>query len=672
MKLKLLFLIILLLSGINLIAQQQDLIALTIDGKPVYRSEIEEAYNKSNAVLQQKEPLDDFLLHYIDFELNLREAKKQQIDKGESFIRECANFRLAQSGVYLNDTLARHNFLKTIYDHLLEEREVNHVLLPFDKDRILPVDTLDLYKKALLLREKLQKNGFTGEGYSTKKQLATDIHFETQHQNGYIGWVVPFMLPYPVEKAIYSLNAGEVSMPVRSVHGYHIVQVLDRRPNRGQSQIQQVHYAFTDVPPTQRQIDSVKLIVERAYNKIRSSADFDILCEAYAKAMGLGDKGCDFGMISRESKMPATFVNAVYELEKPGDISKPVLTDYGFHIIRLTEIIPMVSFDFLKPQLFDKVRFGDRLSYLNQEESKSLMKEYSFSLNKDVYNKLCTLAETVDPTDSRFVDKIANKDDVLFTIDGVKSFLVRDFVAYLKELSAKKADSTDVDPAFVYDMDETKILSSDILDDIFQIYSVNEIRHYARENLEKKYPDFKRLMDQYVEQLLVFSIKDKNIWTKSVTDEKGLEQYFVAHKAKYAWDNPKYKGLIIHCKDEKTLNEVKKLSAKEKDTDKLSSLLRKSLNADLAMVQIEKGLWSKGENEYIDNQVFAGSAPTKDRKGFPLFYVTGQLISSPQDFRDDRARVEADYQGQLEAEWAQYLKKEYKITANKNVLNSIR
>lgn len=672
MKLKLLFLVILLLSGINLIAQQQDLIALTIDGKPIYRSELERAYNKSNALLGQKEPFDDFLLHYLDFELNLREAQKQQIDKEESFIRECTNFKLAQSDAYLNDTLPRHNFLKNIYDHLLEEREVNHVLLPFGKDKIIPADTLDLYKKALSLRGKLQKNGFAEEGYATKKQLATGIQFDTQSQNGYIGWVVPFMLPYQVEEAIYNLKVGEISMPVRSVKGYHIVQVLDRKPNRGQSQIQQVHYAFTDIPPSQQQIDSVKSIAERAYNKIRTSADFDILCEAYAKAMGMGENGCDFGMISRESKMPGTFVDAVYELNKPGDISKPVLTDYGFHIIRLTKIIPMASFDFMKPQLFDKVRFGDRLSYLNQKESEYLMKEYSFSLNKDAYNKLCILSETVDPADTEFIDKIANKDDVLFTIDGVKTFKVKDFVSYLKQLAAKKANSADVDPAFVYDMDETKILSSDIFNDIFRMYYVNEMRQYAKENLEKKYPDFKPLMDQYAKQLLVFSVKDRNIWTKSLTDEKGLELYFASHKTKYTWDNPKYKGLVIHCKDEKTLNEVKRLSAKEKDMDKLGSLLRKNLNVDLAMVQIERGLWSKGDNEYVDNQIFAGSPPAKERKGFPLFYVTGQLISSPQDFRDDRARVEADYQRQLENEWAQYLKKEYKITANENVLNSIR
>lgn len=152
----------------------------------------------------------------------------------------------------------------------------------------------------------------------------------------------------------------------------------------------------------------------------------------------------------------------------PGDISKPVLTDYGFHIIRLTKIIPMASFDFMKPQLFDKVRFGDRLSYLNQKESEYLMKEYSFSLNKDAYNKLCILSETVDPADTEFIDKIANKDDVLFTIDGVKTFKVKDFVSYLKQLAAKKANSADVDPAFVYDMDETKILSSDIFNDIFR------------------------------------------------------------------------------------------------------------------------------------------------------------------------------------------------------------
>ena len=670
MKLKTLFFIIFSLLTINLVGQQQDIIAITIDGEPVYRSEIVRAYQESNAVLQEKEPFDEFLSRFVEFKLNIKEAKNQHIDKDEAFVRECSNFKISRSDTYLRDTTATHLFLKDIYAHLLEEREVNHVMIPFGQSGLFPSDTLELYKKALSLRDNLIKNNFTGEDYTTKQHLRTDIAFDLQSQNGYLGWIAPFMFSYPVENTIYHLDINEVSMPVRSAKGYHIVQLLNKRPARGQSRIQQVHYTFSEIPPTQHQIDSVRPIVENAYSKIRSTQDYDILCDNYAKAYGLGDKGCEFGLVSVESKMPPSFIDAVYGLQKPGDISKPVMTDYGFHILRLMEIVPLPSYDFLKQQIFSKVRFGDRLFYLNKANNDKLRKDYNFSINTKTYNQLYALTETLSPNDDNFIKKMADMDEILFSVDGAKSYKVKDFAVFLQKIMDRRVDEAEVDPTQIYDNSDASSLSSDLLDRLFDIYSSNEVKAYAKLNIDKRFPDFKNQMKRYEEELLLFYVKDKNIWKRASSDEKGLAKYFETHKKEYTWNSLKYRGLIVFCKDEKTLEKAKQLSAKKNDLDELSSSLRKNLNEDIATVQIEKGIWSEGENEYIDNKVFSGAAP-EERKGFPLFFVTGKLLSSPQTFNDDRARVEADYQVQLEKEWSGYLKNKYKVTTNTNVLKDI-
>lgn len=660
-----------ILSSISLIAQQQDPVAITINGEPIYKSEVEQAFQKSNAKLQKKESIGEFLPYYIDFKLNIKEAREQHLDKEESFTREIVNFKMMQSDSYLRDTLAEYNFLKNIYDRLQEEREINHVMIPFGKEEIFPSDTLALYKKALELRKELINNNFTGEGYSSKQNISTSIQFGNEPRNGYVGWVMPFMFPYPVENVIYNLNVKEISMPIRSVKGYHLVQLLDKRPSRGQLRVQQVHYSFPVVPPNRHQIDSVRVIAERVYSRIHSAEDYDELCARYAETYNTGEKGCDYGLISLESKMPPSFINAVYNLQDVGDISKPVMTDYGFHIIRLTEIVPSPSFKIMELQLFDRVRFGDRLSYFNEKGCEQLMKKMSFSVNNKAYKKLQALTEYTDPQSTDFIQKIKNEDDILFTIDGRKTYKVKDFILYLQDIMNRKVDKSEVDPLLIYDKNEIKTLSSDILDELFFIYSVNEVKRYAKENIEKILPGFDKIIKEYTEGLLLFNIKNKNIWERSAMDEKGLEQYFNDHNSRYTWDAPKYKGLIIHCKDEETLSKAKSLSSGKSDLDGLSSVLRKTLNSGIATIQIEKGLWAKGENKYIDHEVFSGPAVEK-KKAFPLFFVTGKLISSPQNFRDDRARVEADYQLQLEARWNEYLRKKYKVEINDNVINSIR
>jgi len=669
MKLKLFSFIVLILVSVTG-AAQQDAVAITIDGEPIYTSELERAFSESNARLSQKESLDEFLPRYIDFKLNVKEAKEQKLDKEESFIKEITNFKLIQSDVYLQDTVTGYIFLKNIYDRLLEEREIKHVLLPFDKEEIFPSDTLALYNAALKLRSKLIKNNFTGDGHVVKENVQTSIQFDNSLRNGYIGWVQPFMFPYPVEEAIYSLNLSEISMPVRSVKGYHLIQLLGKRPSRGQMRIQQVHYNFSQIPPDKHQIDSVRPIAERSYSRIRSSEDYDALCAAYTEEYGTKEKGCDFGLISLESKMPQSFIEAVYSLKNIGDISRPVMTDYGFHIIRLMEVVPPPSFEMLKPQLLNKIRFGDRLSYYNRAIDDQMAQQYSLSVNKTVYDKLQKLTETVSPKNIDFIRKANDTNDILFTINGEKSYQVKDFLNYLQDLINKRVEPDEADP-YIYDKDEIKTLSSDILDKIFSLYSANEVKYYAKTNIDKRFPDLKNVISKYTDDLLLFNVKNKNVWGKASLDKAGLSKYFMEHKADYTWESPKYKGLIINCKNEEALNTAKALATKTTDLDGLSSLLRKELNSGVANVQIERGIWAKGENAYVDNIIFSGSAP-EGKKGFPLFFVTGELLSSPQDFGDDLARVEADYQLLLEAQWSKYLKDKYKVVINRDILNSIR
>ncbi len=673
MNLKILLLSSGLIASMCLRAQQSDTIAFTINDVPVYKTDLQRAFDKSNKNLEVKETIDQFLPKYIDFKLNLAEAQTEKIDTTEWFLREYRNFYAMLANQFLEDTVTENMFLRNIYSHLLEDREILHVLLPYDKSEILPEDTLNLYNQALKLREELIKNDFNGEGYYSKHNMQSKSLINIEQTNGYLGWVAPFMFNYPVENAIYKLKKGEVSMPVRSGKGFHVIKVLDVRPTRGQLTIEQVLFRFPNQQPTTHQIDSVRQIAENAYKAIKTSEDYDILCEEYASMYNLGKRGCEFGTISLETKLPATFTSAAYALTKPGDISKPVMTETGYHIIRLKEVIPPSSYDFLEPQLKNQVRFSDRLLYLNQLKKDSLFAKYNVKLNNSAYNSLKEIANKISHNNLDFHLKAVKKDELLFTINDTVSYYVQDFLDYIESTTNVAYDETAIDITPIYDNSANSNLSTDILDYSFLLFSTEKVKKYAYQVLDWYYPELKKTMSNLKIDLLVYGVYHKNIWKRGSSDQTGLAEYFAKNKFKYTWRSPRYRGIVVYAKNNKVIEAVQSLAKNMKmnDIDAMESAIDRKLKSAKTAVRMEKGVWAKGDNEFVDNQIFGTDKP-KPRKIYPYYTVIGQLISSPETYKDEKAQVETDYRSFLESEWIKNLHQKYSVKINNDVIKDIQ
>ncbi len=296
----------------------------------------------------------------------------------------------------IRDTVYESQYVKKIYGRILENVEVNHILIPFANELVLPADTVEIYRKSLEVRNKIIKDGFNLEEFRSPR--ITPFMAKTEDHNGYLGWVTTFMLPFEVENALYSLPIKEISQPIRSHRGYHIVQVLDRRPATGSAEVEQVMFNFPKIPPTDHQIDSVKAVAEREYNNIRSSADFTLLCEEFSKVHQTGDQGCYFGIIGLDSPLyPPDFKTAAFNLEKPGDISKPALSNYGYHILRLLRKIPVPEFGKLKNQLKEKIIKSDKAQELSDGSRKQIMEGMHVEINKKAYAELENIAASLSP-----------------------------------------------------------------------------------------------------------------------------------------------------------------------------------------------------------------------------------------------------------------------------------
>lgn len=672
-KLALIYLSI--VAFLNVDAQSGDVVALKVNGKPVYKSEIEKAYAKSKSLQmpEEEQSFDDFLQSYIDFRLNVEEAKAQRLDTTASYQREYYSYKVELGRAYLKDTIVINKLLEKYYQRILQDVKVNHVLLPFGKKEgmILPSDTLELYNSALQKRQQLVANGFKGDGF-INNTLNPSLVMDLTSINGQLGWITAFMLPLQLEDAVYSLKKGEVSKPIRTQRGYHLVQVVDKRSAVGAARVDQVIFNFPTVPPSSAQIDSVGALVYTLHDQMNGTADYQVLCDRFSEVYHTGDKKCNFGIVKLDSKLSPSFINAALELRKEGDVSEPVMTDYGYHILRLTAKIPIPEFEKIEPALQDLTVGGDRGELYRYLLRQSMGAKYALDVNSSAFVNLQREAAKYDVDDPGFYNGIARQDKILMTVGGVNNYKVSDFLDFVKYKSLSKINDPNDLPS-VMNMEEMYYnFSADKLDSYFTMFAVSKLMQHAEETLEERNSSFKAQMKEYGDGILLFDVKKKNIWDKAQSDEKGLAAVFKANKSKYKWDTPKYKGAVLYCKDEDTMRKAEALYVENGQNESALTLIRSTLNRGDTKVIIEKDTWAKGDNAYVDNKVFGENRKVASRPNYSHVTVLGRFISEPEDYTDVRAFVEEDYRERLEDKWNSSLRKKYKVDRNLSVLKLIK
>lgn len=657
-----------------LYAQQPDPVAIRINGEPVYKSELLEAFHKSNELRPSgnKESINDFVQSYIDYRMNLAEARAQQLDTLKSYQTDLSTARVQMSRKYTDNERLIEDYGKEIYNRMLQDVEISHVLIPFEEGIVLPSDTLEVYNKALAIRDKMLANNLTGDEYKQRGSQWTSIAIDNEQRNGYIGWINPFMFSAKIEEAAYKLAPKEVSMPIRTSKGYHVVQVLNKRPAAGTTEIEQVVFGFPTIPPLQHQIDSVSKIAWSEYRDIQSPEDFQWLCDEFSLAHQTGDKGCYWGKVNLESMNPSSFTYAALNLQKPGDISEPVITDYGVHIMRLLRKIPVPDYDLIKDELQKKIAARGRMPLFSEVLRREMFSKVDLHINNKAYRQLTGIADRISPKDSTFQTYIENKNENLFTIDDSVKVSVAEFIDYLefRQRQMKPAADPSYNMNRIVDaFDHT--LTSDILKEYLEAYLFNYVSSYYYRTLPQREPEYKKHLDEFSDGLLLFAVKNKNIWDKSKTDKEGLKECFERNRSRYKLESEKYKGILLFARNQSALAATESLARDNMDTETFMQQLKATINKDTLTVLAEPGLWVQGENAFVDNKVFAAKEP-ESRRRFPYFAVVGKFISAPEDYTDVRNQVEVDYVAEQERKWDAYLKDKYKVEIDKAVLKTIK
>lgn len=630
-------------SGI--FAQANDPVLMTINGKPVLKSEFEYIYNKNNTNNSlDKKTLNEYVDLFVNFKLKVEEAKAKGIDTTSSFVNELAGYRSQLTKPYLTDSKVDDALVQEAYERSKEDVDVSHILIRLAQNAS-PADTLKAWKEINAIYKRVQTEDFG----KVAKEVSQDQSAE--QNSGHIGWISAFRTVYPFETVAYNTPTGTLSKPVRTQFGYHIVKVLGRRKTPGEVLVSHI-MIFTSKGDAAAN-KKAKASIDSLNNRIKAGDDFAELAKKYSMDKGSSVKGGELPWFGTGRMVPE-FETAAFALKNVGDISEPIESAYGWHILKLMDRKGLAPFEEMKADLERKIKRDERASKGQQSFVAKLRSEYNYQENTPAVKEFAKLLEGKTLSDSVFMAQAAQLSKPLFNFADVK-LSQGDFAKYLKKNAVTE-----------------KTAANDIINDKLKDFVTAEILKYEDKQLEKKYTDFRNLMQEYHDGILLFEISNREVWDKASKDTEGLARYFGEHKSEYKWEKPHFKGRVILCKDKETMKAAK-IIVKRAANDSIDKYLRSRLNDSIQHVKIEKGLYVQGENKAVDKFEFKTKDKYETPKDYPFVFTTGKMLKTePEDYTDVRGLVTADYQEYLEEEWIKALRAKYPVQINQEILKSVK
>ena len=650
MKIKNLFIIFIMIILLPDFSQAQDpdeKVFLTVAGREVKTGEFLRMFNKSMDAESQT-GIDLYLEQFINFKLKVAEAIEEGYDTTRAFREELNGYRNQLAQHYLTDTETKGRLLRKAYERSLNEVNAWHILVNCSPDDS-PEDTLKAWKKATDIRERIIK----GEPFEQVARSTSDDKSVTLN-GGNLGYFSVFQMIMPFEDAVYAMKPGTISMPVRTSYGYHIIRLADKRPARGKVRVAHIMKA---APPgtDEKVVSQAEKEINNVYKMVLSGTPFSELAEKYSDHKESAVRGGELNWFGT-GEIIGDFSEAAFTLKDTGDFTKPVRTIYGWHIIKLLDKKEPGSFEESRSFLESKIN----QSYLNSISKKSLVeklkKEYNFRINQKAYSWF------VQNTDTLVIRGLSGYDRTHLPSGNLYSFANQRFTCgeFARYIEKRGSMIITRDPEFfVKNSLETRVS--------------DHIINYENSVLENKYPEFRYLMNEFHDGILLFEISNNKVWSSVQDDSAGLKIYYEANKKNYLTRREieaKVYTLKIISGEKRLTSAYKKFSGKP-DTDRR---LNEKFNSDGdTLLVITEGKWMKGDDSEIDNIKWITGSQTLKKDGFPSLIIIKKVNEPvPLPLTEVQGEMISGYQDWLMDEWIKQLKVKYTVKIEKNVLDEIK
>lgn len=622
----------------------QDQVLFHVEEEPVLLDEFLYIYQKTNRDQADfaRASVEEYLDLYKKFKLKVYKARQMKLDTIVSLQQELQGYRKQLANTYLSDQGVVDDLTEEAYARMREDKKVRHILLNVPTNASKQQED-QIYQKGLNVLQRLR------DGENMEK-LALELSDDpnVRQNRGDLGYITA-MLPdgfYNLESTIYSIPERTFSRPVKSKLGYHIVRVDNTRAARGEMEVSQILIRNQRGVGVKTKIDSLSKLLEEG-------ADFGELAKKHSEDKATASQGGYLGFFGI-NKYESTFENAAFRLQTNGEISRPVRSSIGWHIIKRISHRPIPPFEEIQRSLQSKVKAGERFKVAENAVLERIKDENGFDQRE--FDKSMLLADMGDDLlDYRWKAPKDYTNQSLFTI-GSEEVRVSDLLSYLSKNTASRLRLNRGSQI------------EDALDELYDDFVESEIRAFQESQLEEKYPEFKALMREYSEGILLFEATKMKVWDKASEDTLGLEKFYAANPGKYLWpERALVETVIIHSDDPETVSKIMKVIPK-----KSGNKLIKKLNKKAELVQSTTVIRDK---EDLDEGLTWGQnsmTPVQEENGLKTIKRVVQLIPpKPKSLEEARGYVIADYQDHLEKEWVASLMEEFEVRVNEEVLNSI-
>lgn len=620
-------------------AADSDPVLMTVDGHDIRVSEFEYLYNKNNTQQLQPQTLDQYLQMFVDYKLKVADAEHAGLDTLTSFRTEFDGFRRELAEPYLRDTTVTEQLVLDDYNRRRTAVKVSHIMFAPTPEGQAAADSV----RAAIV---------SGAVSFEDAARANSIDRGSSGLGGLMGVVVPDRYPYAFETAAYSTPVGQISEPVNSGMGYHIIRVESSEPNPGEVHVQHIlllSRGDSTEAAVRARIDSLYAVATAP------GADFAALARTYSQDPGSARNGGELPWFG-PGAMVAEFDSAAFATPA-GTVSAPFRTRFGYHIVNKLDARALAPLAELRPEIMNAISNDDRSALPAKAVIDRLAAERHAKVLPKALDKVRKmLTKNAAGYDSVMKARMAVSDLVVATYDGGGRITLGQVMERVPVTA-----STDVDNA------------------------VNHIGGAAniilRENLRSDYinslaqtnADYRNLLNEYRDGILLYEISSRKVWDRAARDTTGLEEYFRANRDRYRWEQPKFKSFIIFASSDSILEAAMAYAPtlSTANPQAFTSAMREHFGRD---VKVERVIAARGENPITDYLAFGGDKPAADARTRWAAYAAyqGRIIDAPESAADVRGAAVTDYQGQLDAEWLRELRAKYPVRVNTAVFEALK
>ena len=513
-------------------AQLDKNILFEVNDSLVSVDEFDRVYNKNIELINDinQKDFDSYLDLFINYKLKLAEAYDQGLHRDPKYKSELNKYAIQLQNTYLTDKVSEDKFLKEAYERTKYEVNVSHVLIRLDENNN---DSINIYNKLNSLRNPFSKLTLKefDELYNQDKTMIIED----------LGYFSAFKMIYKFENVAYNTPVDEVSIPFRSRFGFHILKVKQKRISPGEVTVSHI-MIYKNKPDAYKKINNI-------LDSINRGVSFEYLAKKFSEDKNTSFKGGRLNPFSSGQINSIPFENAAFSINEIGGISDPIETKYGWHLIKLYSKNNIKSFEEIKFQLLNKLKKSSRFNIISDSFYSFLIDKYNLSYNNENLDYFISILDSSYFQNKWSVPENFNENKLLVTILD-KNFTYLDFATFLED-NQRSIKVQEFDRLLVEGY--KKFINYNIL----KVY---------KNNLEKENSEYRYVIKEYREGLLLFNLMQEKIWTIKDSDSLILKDFFNQNRNKYKSFEEDRGKIVGDFQDYQELLWIKQLKSKYKIT----------------------------------------------------------------------------------------------------------